>query len=185
MKLYTKYQSLWFKAIHLTVYDQLKTRVDKLKNRNSRKGVHLQWRIAYNLFYAGDLFGAITIFDTILADESSFLINDSFVHQMAGRCCTKLFLSTESHYHLENAHMHYQNAVDTMVVNLTTMFKLPVLFMELGNVLEFYGAFESAIEVYNRIMTNFPNFRGYFDALYRTAIVSRHLASCMPAGEAR
>lgn len=64
-----------------------------------------------------------------------------------------------------------------MVMNLYTMFKLPQLLLEFGRVLEDYGAFEAANDVYGRILAGFPNFRGYFDALYRSAIVGRHLAS--------
>ena len=103
----------------------------------------------------------------------------------AGRCCLQLFFQQVSHYHLERAYHHYQNAVNTMPIGLTAMFRLPALLLEFGKVLELYGAFEAAMEVYGRILSNFPNFRGYFDALYRSAIVGRHLAELMTTPKQR
>ena len=32
------------------------------------------------------------------------------------------------------------------------------------------------LELYSRILTNFPNFRGYFDAMYRSGIIGKHLS---------
>ena len=72
-----------------------------------------------------------------------------------------------------------------MPIGLTAMFRLPALLLEFGRVLELYGAFEAAMEVYGRILGNFPNFRGYFDAMYRSAIIGRHLADLMSTPKQR
>lgn len=117
--------------------------------------------------------------------DPEYLYPNSNAHLTAGRCCVRLFFEQKSHYHLENAYRHYQNAVDTMTVDLSTMFRLPALLLEFGRVLEHYGAFEPSIEVYSKILSGFPNFRGYFDAMYRTAVVGRHLAELMTTPKQR
>lgn len=203
MGIYTKYQLLWYKAVHLTIIEQLKEKLDKIKDKTSVKASFLEWRISYNMYGSGDYEGALTRLETMckIEDENgpldtsvgtktekrkaTVLNNNSFLHQVAGRCSVQLFQSTHLHSYLESAYAHYENAINTMSANLFTMFKLPNLLLEFGQVLEFYGSFESALEVYARIITNFPNFRGYFEALYRTGIVTRHLAELMPAGEER
>ena len=35
------------------------------------------------------------------------------------------------------------------------------------------------MELYTKILTNFPHFRGYFDAMYRSCIVGKHIAELM------
>ena len=88
-----------------------------------------------------------------------------------------LFLLDNDHQHLEKAYKHYQYAVDHVQANLFAMFKLPSLLLDFGRVLEYFGAFETAMDIYGQVLTKFPNFAGYFDAFYRTAVVARHLAS--------
>lgn len=115
--------------------------------------------------------------------DSSNLHENSFVHQITARCCLRLFLQTESHYHLENAYKHYQHAIDTLQADLFAMFRLPALLLEFGKVLEYYGAFEAVVEIYTKILTQFPNFRGYFDALYRSAMVGLHTSELSASSE--
>lgn len=186
------YQPLWFKAVHGTITKSLQKQLDDIPDKESKQAVKLICRLAVNTYLAGDYISASKQFETICnpdIDETSemynYLTRNASVYQTAGKCSVHLFLSTQTHSHLENAYQYYQTAVDNLQVNLFTMYKLPVLLLEFGVVLEYYGAFESALEVYSRIMTNFPNFRGYFDALYRTAIVTRHLASLTSVGEDR
>lgn len=104
---------------------------------------------------------------------------NSRIHTIAGRCCMALFRATTNHHHLERAYQHYQNAVQTLQMDLSTMFKLPALLLEFSRVMELYGAFDAAMDLYTRILTNFPNYRGYFDAMYRSAIVGRHVSDSL------
>lgn len=185
---YTQYKKLWFKAVHLTIAAQIR---DKMKTVNEKSVVmeHLQWRLAFNLYSAGEYLEALPMLEKVASQEEICFSDDenitSLVHQTAGRCACQLFHATSQHSHLERAYIHYQNAVETMVINLYTMFKLPLLLLEFGRVMEYYGAFEAAHDIYGRILKGFPNFRGYFDALYRTAIVGRHLASLLTEESAR
>ena len=145
-----------------------------------------QWRLGLNLYKSYQYFEAMSILEVVCANgpdgfkkresgEES-LNKDSNVHLCAARCCVQMFLETKLHYHLENAYRHYQNSVETLKVDLYTMFRLPAILLEFGRMLEYYGAFEAALDLYTRILTQFPNFRGYFDAMYRSAVVGRHIA---------
>ena len=98
------------------------------------------------------------------------------VHQTAARCCVELFLETHLHYHLEAAYRHFTMAIERMPAGLIAMFQLPPLLYEFAILLEYHGAFESALEMYSKILTKFPTWRGYFDAMYRCAMVGRHVA---------
>jgi hypothetical protein len=100
----------------------------------------------------------------------------SDVHLAAARCCKELYLSTQAHYHLEAGYNHYRDCVENMGAHLSTMFKLPLVLYEFASLLEHYGAMTAALETYSKILANFPNFRGYFDTMYRTAVVGKHLA---------
>lgn len=149
---------------------------------------HITWRLGFNLFAAFEFAEALPLLEKVSEVEVYFGDDQnitSFIHQTTGRCAVQLFHRTQQHAHLEKAYIHYQNAVETMVINLYTMFKLPLLLLEFGRVLEHYGAFEAANDLYTRILGGFPNFRGYFDALYRSAIVGRHLASLLPEGPSK
>ena len=50
------------------------------------------------------------------------------------------------------------------------------MLYEFAGLLESYGAFESALQLYSKILTSYPMFRGYFDVMYRTAVVGKVLA---------
>jgi len=112
------------------------------------------------------------------------LLNKNFrVHMWTGRCCVKLFQLSKAHYHLENAYKHFQDAIEAMTVpndyDQTTTLMLPQILMDLGRVLERYGAFQPALEIYSQAMRDFPNSRIYFDIMYRSTIVGKHVAEIM------
>lgn len=179
-KVYTPSQLLWFKAVHLTIVGITEEKIRKC-NEGTVVHQHLRWRLACNLYNATKYAEALPILEEIARIEDILFSDDanitSVVHQTVGRCAVQLFRESSQHSYLELAYHYYQTAVQAMVMNLYTMFKLPQLLLEFGRVLEDYGAFEAANDVYGRILSGFPNFRGYFDALYRSAIVGRHLAS--------
>ena len=120
-------------------------------------------------------------------DDEELLHGNYHVHLLAGRCCVKMFLASAAHYHLENAYKHYQNCIESMTVpnswEQKTTLRLPVVLHELGHLMEHYGAFSSAIDIYTRIMTEFHNYRGYFDVMYRSALVGRHVSELMSKSE--
>jgi tetratricopeptide (TPR) repeat protein len=175
-------QLRWYKAVYLTIVEDIQVKLQTAKPKSSVYQ-HLRWRLGFNLYNATKYMEAMPILEeTARIDDITFSDDaniTSHVHQTAGRCAVQLFKESQQHSYLEYAYVHYQNAVQTMVMNLYTMFKLPLLLLEFGRVLEDYGAFEAANDVYARILSGFPNFRGYFDALYRSAIVGRHLASIL------
>lgn len=187
-KVFTENQQRWFRAVHSTIANTIEKKLLETK-ANTPVYDHLNWRLAVNLFCASEYERAFPILESIAEMTEIFFTDDtnitSWVHQVTGRCASQLFYKTMELKYLERAYTHYQNAVQTMVANLFTMFKLPLLLLEFGRVLEDYGAFQAANDLYTRILTGFPNFRGYFDALYRSAIVGRHLASLMPETPAK
>lgn len=185
-KTYTIGQLRWYKAVHSTIVSALCQKQADVKP-NSPEALHLTWRLGFNLYAASNYEEALPLLEKVSELEVFFGDDpniNSFIHQTAGRCAVQLFHQTQKHAILEKAYLQYQYAVETMVMNLYTMFKLPLLLLEFGRVLEHYGAFEAANDLYTRILGNFPNFRGYFDALYRSAIVGRHLASLLPDNSA-
>jgi tetratricopeptide (TPR) repeat protein len=109
-------------------------------------------------------------------DQGPIIHRDFKVHRAAARCCIELFKLTHAHYHLEAAHKHYENAIQTMPAGLVALFTLPPMLFEFGKMCEMYGAFKAALELYSKIITGFPNYRGYFDAMYRLCLCGRHIA---------
>jgi hypothetical protein len=94
---------------------------------------------------------------------------------ITGRCCVQLYYSTGSHYHLESAYGHYRDAIETIHV-LSSILELPSILVEFATFMEHYGAFESALDVYSQILSLYSTYKGYFNALYRSAIVGKHVA---------
>lgn len=192
-KQYSKAQLNWYRCGYKCITATISNGLKKSEDRNGRKvklgydqQLQVQWRFGYNLYMSSQYYESIEILETVCAggpigiekrsrgEES--VHKNSNVHLCAARCCVQLFLLTKSHYHLENAYRHYQNSIERLPVDLVTMFKLPTILLEFGRMLEYYGAFESALDLYSRILTNFPNYRGYFDAMYRSAVVGNHMA---------
>ena len=50
------------------------------------------------------------------------------------------------------------------------------MLYEIARVYEYYGTLEAALSTYSRIMNEFPNCRGYFNAMYRAALMGKTLA---------
>jgi hypothetical protein len=158
----------------------------KIENRN-RKRDRIKWRLGLNLYKCCEHYDAYALLEYIASGgftgvkereegrESPIDVR-SDVHLYTARCCNELYLLTKNHYHLEAGYRHYKNCIETMGADLSTMFKLPKVLYEFAGLLESYGAFESALQLYSRLLTNFPTFRGYFDTMYRTAIVGKVLA---------
>lgn len=188
-KHYSRAQKLWFLGAFKTICkirsDEI-VNIDRSEHGWEKKVFFLKWRVGLNMYKAGQFFEAMGVLEIICANgekgmqkrnngEES-LHSDYYVHLTAARCSVELFLATSNHYHLENAYRHYQNSVETLRLDMMTMFRLPMILFEYGHMLEYFGAFQAAIDLYSRILANFPNYRGYFDAMYRSAIVGKHIA---------
>jgi hypothetical protein len=198
-KKYTRAQKNWFNSVHKIVLINIK---EAYENKKKEKTVDRQlfsdlkydYRIAYNIYGTSDYYGAIVLLEKVCkggawgekknleketVEQEDYLNRDYRVHLTTARCCVQLFLLTRSHYHLDQAYYHFTNSIETMSVGLATMFTLPAVLLEFGRMLEHYGAFQAALELYTKIITNFPNFRGYFDAMYRSTVVGRHIIEYM------
>lgn len=191
LPVYNKSQLRWFRAAYGVISNLISEKLDEFAD-DDEQILHLFWRLGNVNYKAGQYNSSIEHLQRILqmveehVDMHGNLIRRpinpdqnyrSRVHQHIGRNYMQMFLVKHEHEHLNKAYEHYRYAVDHMVAALDAMIELPSLLLEFGRVSEFYGAFEGAMSVYTKIVTNFPTFRGYFDVLYRIAIVGRQLAS--------
>lgn len=114
-------------------------------------------------------------------DEEEEKLNTNYeTHMWAARCCVGLFKTTKMHYHLNTAYGHYLRSIECMTVpnegyDMSTSLRLPVIYFELGELFELFGSMESALNMYSRSMNEFPHSRNYFDHMYRSCLVGRHL----------
>ena len=114
-------------------------------------------------------------------DEEEEKLNPNYdSHMWAARCCVGLFKTTKMHYHLNAAYGHYQRSIECLTVpnesyDMSTTLRLPVIYFELGELFELFGSMESALNIYSRSMNEFPHSRNYFDHMYRSCLVGRHL----------
>jgi hypothetical protein len=114
-------------------------------------------------------------------DEEEEQVHPSYdTHMWAGRCAVGMFKVTKMHYHLETAYGHYLRSIECMTVpnesyDLSTKLRLPIIYLELGQLFEKFGSMESALNMYSRSMNEFPDSRHYFDTMHRSVLVGRHL----------
>ena len=175
-------------------------KLEKIRGRNKKRD-RAKWRLGVNLYKSGYYFKAAPLLDFIskggaigegerkikietltrAGKSIDYIMHETMdkrseVHLAAARCCKFLFFETKAHYHLEAGYGHYADCVETMGADLSTMFRLPAVLYEFSSLLENYGAMKPALELYSKILSNFPNFKGYFDAMYRAAVVGKHLS---------
>lgn len=156
----------------------------------SRTRFHLRWRVGWYLYklerFEECIESLTQLCDDVYAIEDAKerkkltqLTADHYhlIHLTIARCGLQMYLATNDYDMLVTSHEEYEDAMINLTVDLSAMLRLPPVMMEHARVLEFYGSFDSALEVYGKVLTNFPTFKGYFDALYRTAIVGLHMAA--------
>ena len=189
-------QQLWKSSILKVIGSSISERLRVLKFKRSHTTddltlmTFLEWRLGNNLYCqglyneaiaplenaaTGGAFGRSMMSKNIVKE---FLHPKTDVHITAARCRKQIYLLTKDRQHLEFAYKHYTNSIDSMNI-VTGLIQLPGLLYEFALMLEMYGAFQSAIELYWRIIDNFPYYRGYFDAMYRSALVGVHVCSLM------
>ncbi len=166
---HNKQRKLWFKAVHSTI---ITTRRAELRTYNKKKSTDeyllrwLNWRIAYNLYCGYQYREAFEMLEELcntieeVRKEEIASRTLSFLNLTVARCCLRLFIESTKHSYLTISHEYYQMSIDTLEFDLFAMFRLPMILSEFGRVLEHYGNFTGALEVYSNILTNFPNFRG-------------------------
>jgi tetratricopeptide (TPR) repeat protein len=171
----------WISAVHKTIVSNLKSLLDYADEYQlsiQQKG-HIEWRIAYNLYAAGDFSSAWEMLYKICEDEVNYWISTEVISNyniIAARCSTELYFETSNHDYLHHAYKFYQRGIETMKFDIYAMFRLPQVLQEYGLVMEHYGAFQAAMQLYSKILGSFPNYRGYFHVMYRTTIVGKYLA---------
>lgn len=172
------------RAAYRVIVMSINRRLSKL----SKPTLRLTWRLGVNLYGTGKYFDAYKqLSDVCSAIESKdpvrlreikvdFRDKISSVYLMAARCCFKMFIQTEQHHHLENAYHKYEHSIKSLTIDFLTAIRLPAILFEFSRVLENYGSFESALKTHGKILTAFPSFKGYFDVMYRSAIVGKFVA---------
>lgn len=191
----SKCRALWRIACFTTILDDLYIKLSDFSNHPellppSQSLLRIRWRIGQNLYHLNRYEESIrqlqAVWDDLLEIEDMkerrlvTKINAEqthTIHLTIGRAAVQLYLIDFTHKWLEVAQQHYELAVQFIKFDLSAMIVVPTVLLEYGRVLEMYNSFDSSLDVYGRILTNFPTFRGYFDALYRTGIVALHIAS--------
>jgi tetratricopeptide (TPR) repeat protein len=187
---YSKYELLWYRFGYTVIVDNL---AKKLRwNLDAGQKPKLLWRYAYSQYGSGKFSQALITFerlDSLIAEkkEASKGLDLSFIYQFYARCHIYLFFSDQEKSHLETAYNLYMKAIQRIPTAVEPMFllRMPVLLLETGRCLELYGSFEEAMETYAKILATFPNFRGYFVTMFRTAVVGRHLATLATSNDAK
>lgn len=140
----------------------------------------LKWRLAFNLYKNGrDLLEAWTLLEEICREENATYFPTEYISAFnlcMAKVCLELYYETRDRNYLNYSYYYNQRGVETMCYDLYAMFKLPEVLQFFGRVMEHYGAFEAAMEVYNKVLINYPNYKGYFHVLYRTAVVGKYIA---------
>jgi hypothetical protein len=186
---YTRSLTERFKrAVYSVICQSVKKKIARLRKSvkagTNEKITYLEWRLAFNLYNgqryerALDLLESVAIGSSLELPENSqtFVHPDSRVHLTAARCCISLYKKTKSHEYLKKSYPHYQNAVDKMEA-FSSILVLPEVLYEFSIMLEEFGAFQAASDLHSRILNNFLNFKKYFDVMYRSAVVGKHIAS--------
>ena len=159
---------LWLSAGYRTVASACQARLDEGVEGgwDQYNLLWLQWRLALNLFKSGrdcDLLPAWTLLEELCREENAtYFLTDyvSAFNLCMGKVCLELYYQTRDRHYLSHSYYYSQRGVETMCYDLYAMFKLPEVLQFFGRVMEHYGAFEAAMEVYNKVLSNYPNYKG-------------------------
>ena len=182
------YKDRWRATVFRVICLSLKKRITRYQKSkragNLLKISYLEWRLGLNLYKSGKFERALAYLEKVCSGVTlgranaaeEFLHPDSNVHLAAARCCVGLYKASMSHQYLKRAYVHYQNTVDKMHA-FASIVELPGILFEFCWMLEEFGSFQAAADMYSKILSNFQSYRGYFNALYRSAVVGKHIAS--------
>lgn len=80
--------------------------------------------------------------------------------------------------YLKNSFDHYQHALDALEI-FQNFHILPIVLHEYARALEYGGDYLVSSDLYSRILSTFINYSGYFDVMYRSALISTYLSYAM------
>ena len=195
-----RYRELWRRSIDKTILTNLRVRQRKADTVELQ--TFLQWRVASNLYRTGQFDQAMPLLEDVAAGGpygkavarggygsvlASPYVHPVFdVHLCAARCAMHLYTlhgKAETPY-VEAAYHHYTNAIQKMDIFISIA-RLPGVLHEFAVMLEEFGSFDTALELYKRVLVQCPYYRGYFEVLYRTIVVGKHLSIAMTAATER
>lgn len=176
-----KYSRLWIWAISRIITENIQYILDysDYYQLDTQQKKHQQWRLAYNYYNAGEYQIAWPLLYQICSEEITYWISTEVISNynlITARCSLEMYFETRDKIYLHHAYNFYQVSIETMKFDIYAMFRLPQVLQEYGIVMEHYGAFEAAMTTYSKILSNFPNYRGYFHVMYRTTIVGKYIA---------
>lgn len=158
----------------------------QFRKEPTKATVFNKWRLGYNLYKSEKYFDAYRYLSEVCAEieaegsssyENGFRYKISNIYLVSARCGFKMFLLTHQHHHLEAAYHKYERSIKNLPLDFLTAIRLPSILFEFCRLLESYGSFESALQTYGKILASFQSYRGYFDVMYRSAIVGKFLSS--------
>lgn len=152
----------------------------------SRGTLFKRWRLGYNLYMSEKYLDALQQLSEVCGEveaaprsdlDQDFQTKLSQLYLTAARCGFKLFLQTHQHYHLEAAYHKYERSIKNLPLDFLTAIRLPNILFEFCRLLECYGSFDSALMTYGKLLASFQNYKGYFDVMYRSALVGKFVSS--------
>lgn len=175
---------LWHYAAHRTIVTSCQQKLDEAieEGWDQYNTLWLQWRLALNVYKSGrDLLSAWKLLEEICREENaSYFLTEyiSAFNLCMGRVCLEMYYSTREREYLSSSYHYSQRGVETMNYDLYAMFQLPEVLQFFGKVMEHYGAFEAAMEVYNKVLSNYPNYRGEWEGVSGMSCMTR-LSTCL------
>lgn len=188
-KVYNKYQLLWIKSGRQIILENLEAKISECA-QNDLEYLKLKWRIGFTQYCLSEYKSSIKTLGDLykIFIENNSIISQfrhsypdcnilNLIQRILGKNYLFEYLSSFEKESLQNSYDHYQQSIEKLSLNLYTMFELPSILLELGRVLEYYNSYDSSMQLYSKILSNFPNVKIYFDALYRSGIVAKQIAS--------
>lgn len=173
-----------FRSVVYTVISN--TYLRNFRKDPSQETLATKWRLGYNLYCSEKYLDALKYLSEVCTEiegnpassfEDDFRSKFSSIFLISARCTFRLFLLTQKHYHLEAAYHKYERSIKNLPIDFLTAIRLPSILFEFCRLLECYGSFESALMTYGKILASFQNYKGYFDVMYRSAIVGKFVSS--------
>lgn len=172
---------LWLWSCHKIIANRIQYYLDYPEHYGLDQQAirHQTWRLAFNYYCGGEFSLAWPILYNLCTEERIYWISTEVISQynlITARCSLEMYFVTRDRLYLHHAYNFYQVSIETMKFDIYAMFRLPMVLHEFGEVMEHYGAFDAAMKTYSKIVTNFPNYRGYFHVMFRTTIVGKYIA---------
>lgn len=181
-------RAFWRSCIVRVICNTLQTR--KRKTDNAEMKTYLGWRLATNFYESGQYDQAMPHLEETTTggahgqslvhsrEVSEYLHPQYVVHLTAARCAMKLYATHGFQMYLEAAYRHYSNCINKLGLYISIA-ELPGILHEFGSMLEHYCSYDAALDMYRRVLETFPHYRGFFEVMYRTVVIGKHLTNAM------